>query len=383
MLALSVVGLGWTGRTSLQAKVPSRARTLACNEYADEVGQYFTLDDAGRLGPWYMPTTWWRSARERVEAVRHPRSEAGFAWYATHTEGRVLFAEASAHGNKVVRVNQHGPWRCLTTCGEVEQGLAYFDGATPQPQVLGYQYLRVMLAAALGVCSLAPSSPSGDGPRIVCVGLGTGALPGYLAHHLVTALETDAGPAQVRAEPLLAPSQLVAVEIDPVVVRAAAQHLGCRFYVDNGEATAAAAAAAAEPEAKAETVAAAPATAEAVAPLLSGASEGEAGAFCVTVRDAASYVRTLRGASVAAVFLDAFDGEGETPAHLLAPVFLRECREALAPGGVLVCNLFNGATGSKAREGPLLTFLLLIGLPHSRTYSCTYAGARQRRGGRA
>jgi len=383
MLALSVVGLGWTGRTSLQAKVPSRARTLACNEYADEVGQYFTLDDAGRLGPWYMPTTWWRSARERVEAVRHPRSEAGFAWHATHTEGRVLFAEASAHGNKVVRVNQHGPWRCLTTCGEVEQGLAYFDGATPQPQVLGYQYLRVMLAAALGFCALAPSAPSGDGPRIVCVGLGTGALPGYLAHHLVTALETDAGPAQVRAEPLLAPSQLVAVEIDPVVVRAAAQHLGCRFYVDNGEATAAAAAAAAEPEAKAETVAAAPATAEAVAPLLSGASEGEAGAFCVTVRDAASYVRTLRGASVAAVFLDAFDGEGETPAHLLAPVFLRECREALAPGGVLVCNLFNGATGSKAREGPLLTFLLLIGLPHSRTYSCTYAGARQRRGGRA
>jgi SAM-dependent methyltransferase len=383
MLALSAVGLGWTGRTSLQAKVPSRARTLACNEYADEVGQYFTLDDAGRLGPWYMPTTWWRSARERVEAVRHPRSEAGFAWHATHTEGRVLFAEASAHGNKVVRVNQHGPWRCLTTCGEVEQGLAYFDGATPQPQVLGYQYLRVMLAAALGFCALAPSAPSGDGPRIVCVGLGTGALPGYLAHHLVTALETDAGPAQVRAEPLLAPSQLVAVEIDPVVVRAAAQHLGCRFYVDNGEATAAAAAAAAEPEAKAETVAAAPATAEAVAPLLSGASEGEAGAFCVTVRDAASYVRTLRGASVAAVFLDAFDGEGETPAHLLAPVFLRECREALAPGGVLVCNLFNGATGSKAREGPLLTFLLLIGLPHSRTYSCTYAGARQRRGGRA
>ena len=383
MLALSAVGLGWTGRTSLQAKVPSRARTLVCNEYADEVGQYFTLDDAGRLGPWYMPTTWWRSARERVEAVRHPRSEAGFAWHATHTEGRVLFAEASAHGNKVVRVNQHGPWRCLTTCGEVEQGLAYFDGATPQPQVLGYQYLRVMLAAALGFCALAPSAPSGDGPRIVCVGLGTGALPGYLAHHLVTALETDAGPAQVRAEPLLAPSQLVAVEIDPVVVRAAAQHLGCRFYVDNGEATAAAAAAAAEPEAKAETVAAAPATAEAVAPLLSGASEGEAGAFCVTVRDAASYVRTLRGASVAAVFLDAFDGEGETPAHLLAPVFLRECREALAPGGVLVCNLFNGATGSKAREGPLLTFLLLIGLPHSRTYSCTYAGARQRRGGRA
>jgi hypothetical protein len=112
-------------------------------------------------------------------------------------------------------VNQHGPWRCLTTGGEVEQGLAYFDGATPQPQVLGYQYLRVMLAAALGFCALAPPGPppAADRPRYVCVGLGTGALPGYLAHHLVPALESGAPPTH---EPLLASSQLVAVEIDPV-----------------------------------------------------------------------------------------------------------------------------------------------------------------------
>ena len=77
-------------------------------------------------------------------------------------------------------MNQHGPWRCLTTGGEVEQGLAYFDGATPQPQVLGYQYLRVMLAAALGFCALAPPGPppAADRPRYVCVGLGTGGHAG-------------------------------------------------------------------------------------------------------------------------------------------------------------------------------------------------------------
>ena len=347
-MALLTIALGWKSARR-PTHVPSRVRTLSCNEYAHEVGQHFTLDDTGRLGLWWMPSTWWRSARERVEAVRHPRSEAGFAWHATHTEGCIRFAEASTHGNKVVRVTQHGPWRCLTTCGDVEQGLAYFDGDTSQPQVLGYQYLRVMLAAALGFCALAPSAPSGEGPRLVCVGLGTGALPGYLAHHLVTAPETDTGPTHGCAEPLrLVSSQLVAVEIDPVIVRAAAQPLGCRFYVVDGVAAAAAAAAPAEPEAEAESSAAAPETAE--VPLPSGAArEGEAGAFCVTVCDAAAYVRTLRGASVAAVFLDAFDGEGETPAHLLAPAFLRECREALAPGGVLVCNLFNGAPQSKAR----------------------------------
>ena len=169
MLAiLTAATLGWTA-ARWPTRAPSRMRTLACNEYADEVGKTFMLDDTGRLGPWYMPTTWWRSARERAEAVRHPRSEAAFAWHATHTEGRVLFSEASAHGNKVVRVSQHGPWRCLTTGGdtggEVEQGLAYFYGATPQPQVLGYQYLRVMLAAALGFCALAPPGPPPGNPN--------------------------------------------------------------------------------------------------------------------------------------------------------------------------------------------------------------------------
>ena len=109
------------------------------------------------------------------------------------------------------------------------------------------------------------------------MGLGTGALPGYLAHHLVRAPETGTLPTQ---EPLIAPSQLVAVEIDPVVARAAAEHLGCRFYVEQAELD------------------------SGVAPA-GAAREGEAGAFCVTLRDAATYVRTLRGASVAAVFLDA------------------------------------------------------------------------------
>ena len=62
MLAiLTAATLGWTA-ARWPTRAPSRVRTLACNEYADEVGKTFMLDDTGRLGPWYMPTTWWRSA---------------------------------------------------------------------------------------------------------------------------------------------------------------------------------------------------------------------------------------------------------------------------------------------------------------------------------
>ena len=72
-------------------------------------------------------------------------------------------------------------------------------------------------------------------------------------------------------------------------------------------------------------------------------------------------------------FLDAFDGAGEapphllprspaispaisrdlpgeTPPHLLADDFLSDCAAALAPGGVIVCNTFNGAGGGAKRR---------------------------------
>jgi SAM-dependent methyltransferase len=146
------------------------------------------------------------------------------------------------------------------------------------------------------------------------VGLGTGALPAYIAHH--------------RAGLGLATSHVAAVEIDPVVVRAAAQHLGCCFTLVDAEATAQTAAVEASP----------------LLPPDSGR-----GGFCVTLSDAAAYMPQLRPQSVSAIFLDAFDGAGETPPHLKSEGFLRSCHDALAPGGVLVLNLFNGAEGSEAR----------------------------------
>ena len=136
-----------------------------------------------------------------------------------HSEGTVLFAERSACGNGAVTVTAHGPWRCLMF-NDVEQGLAYMgaqDGASigadhPRgadrrgarsdpstdpsaedaggesagsralvavPSALGFQYLRVMAAAAVGFCSLPGSrlrldARAVDGaaaPSVLCVGL--------------------------------------------------------------------------------------------------------------------------------------------------------------------------------------------------------------------
>jgi hypothetical protein len=51
-----------------------------------------------------------------------------------------------------------------------------------------------------------------------------------------------------------------------------------------------------------------------------------------------------------AVFLDAYDGEGDVPAHLQSSAFLQSCKAQLAPGGVVVANLYNGAPGTPCRR---------------------------------
>ena len=74
-----------------------------------DVGRKFQLEDSREYGPW------WRFLRLRSELQRvlDPKTEAGFAWHATNREGEVLFAQRSLDGNGIVRVNKHGPWRCL------------------------------------------------------------------------------------------------------------------------------------------------------------------------------------------------------------------------------------------------------------------------------
>ena len=50
-----------------------------------------------------------------------------------------------------------------------------------------------------------------------------------------------------------------------------------------------------------------------------------------------------------AIFLDAYDGKGDIPAYLRSRRFLATCHDVLADGGSVVCNCFNGASGSAAR----------------------------------
>ena len=44
----------------------------------------------------------------------------------------------------------------------------------------------------------------------------------------------------------------------------------------------------------------------------------------------------LWGHRTGCIFLDAYDGKGEVPAHLERMEFLKACKDALRPGGVVV-----------------------------------------------
>ena len=162
------------------------------------------------FGPLTSPATHLRALRESARSFLAPHSESCFAWHAEHSPGELLFSQDSEHsGNGKVTVVQHGPWRCLRF-DDVEQGLAY-SGRFARGPVLGEQYLRVMAAA--GAASAEWSWPrEWQAGRMLCVGLGTGALPAFLAARFP---ELD----------------VEVVEVDSAVVRASRQVLGGRFQV--------------------------------------------------------------------------------------------------------------------------------------------------------
>ena len=187
----------------------------------------------------------------------------------------ILFEKESEY-NGTVRVVAHGPWRSLRFNG-VEQGLTYVfedvgvreedstdadggnrsnrggdeeeertgkdvvnkedDGTTTMRvsgnssttptrrrrrngdadvDVLGYEYLRSMTAAAATMCRLDGelcllSAGTGTvgvgGQRVICVGLGSGAMPAFIAKHFPN-------------------TTVEVIEIDPVVVEAVNDHHG-------------------------------------------------------------------------------------------------------------------------------------------------------------
>ena len=284
----------------------------------------------GGAAPAAASPRWW-DVKARLETALRGDERSEFGYLEHDSEGETVFRARSKH-NGDVRVVKHGPWRSLRF-NEVEQGLSYVrettnegsDRVAADLDVLGYEYLRCMTAAAAATCALdkradwtgvgeererrdaetlgaetlAGSSPGGN--TVVCVGLGSGAMPAFIANAFPE-LSVDV------------------VEIDDVVVDAAEKALG----LPGIRATA--------PNARLENLR-------------------------VVIGDAAEFMASAAGAvrrgetpAASAIFLDAFDGDGETPRHLTSEAFLRDCAERVAPGGVVVANCFNGARGSKARH---------------------------------
>lgn len=289
-----------------------------------------------RVTPLASQLNWWdvtgRLAKILVEASRDDddRSENG---YLEHDSPPVVKFDTQSQFNGAVTVVAHGPWRSLRF-NEVEQGLTYVTvdenkkNVKADVDVLGYEYLRCMTAAACSICALdrdndweraalvdeSTTRPPGNNlrtepsktRRIICVGLGSGAMPAFIASKFPN----------VKVE---------VVEIDPVVVCAVREFHGVDFELidDDGNNT------------------------DSSADPGLGVVLGDAGPW---MQQAALAV--LRGDEkpACAIFLDAFDGDGETPAHLLQDSFLENCYETLAPGGVVVANAFNGVKGSLVRK---------------------------------
>ena len=68
----------------------------------------------------------------------------------------------------------------------------------------------------------------------------------------------------------------------------------------------------------------------------------------VALSDAAAHIASLPAASLRCVLLDAYDGKGRVPAHLQQAPFMEALHAALAPGGSIIANLWDGAPTASA-----------------------------------
>ena len=237
-------------------------------------------------------------------------------------------SRVAAHGTLLV--TRHGPWRVLWF-GATEQGLSRARVASAErsesggdcpeehdPRALGFEYIATMarhaeveLRARWLPAELEPraSAPT-RGCEVVCVGLGTGALPAYLAHAL--------GGIGAR---------VTAVELDSDVVSIAQEVLGVAMRVRRGGRG--------EGERSPKRARAGDQD--------GGEVSASAHAFDVVVCDAAEWFEEHCAGGLAAVLLDAYDAEGKVPSHLKEPAFLRRMGASLAPGGIAVANVWRTA----------------------------------------
>ncbi|KAL4420428.1 hypothetical protein ABPG75_010084 [Micractinium tetrahymenae] len=215
---------------------------------------------------------------------------------------RVTVVAAPGPGSSDKSSSSSGSGSASTQPQEKQQ--QFQPTVTAQPDCLVQEYLKTtaaVVAALLGLQRLVPASGSGssskdsqegaDGQqrmlRVLCIGVGGGSLPLFLAHHF-PAMEVDA------------------VEIDPAVVAAATQAMGLPTDLPNLRLHCADAAA-----------------------FLRGRRHG-AGS-----RQGGQQERPFD-----LVFMDAFDGADDVPAALCTPDFAAELGAALHPGhGCFLLNL--------------------------------------------
>ncbi|KAK3238991.1 hypothetical protein CYMTET_51050 [Cymbomonas tetramitiformis] len=254
-------------------------------------------------------------------------SESDYEKLSDKEDGSIVFESESLCGNGSVTVTQHADgWRVLRF-DDGAQGLGYWDDANgATPEVLGYHYIRAMASAACAFLHIngvdltraithtqqhAAVDRSQDLRFIFC-GLGCGALPAFFGHHFPNASH----------------ERKQVVEIDSAVVEAATRCFGFPANVIPLH----------EPDP------------------LPAAPQGVPGGkqlLDTVIADAATFMSQRQSGDVSCIFLDAYDSEGNVPAHLEASSFLKACVDALAPGGIIVANLFNGCPGESRRAGML------------------------------
>ena len=249
--------------------------------------------------------------------------EADYAHAVATEPSEVVARQASERAiNGCVTLTRHGAWLALRF-NHVEQGISYAaPAASPGParlqtDVVGFEYIRVLLAA--GLASMAVEgvhfgASEAASAKVLVVGLGTGALPAFLAG-VSRALDVRVA------------------EWDSAVIDVMRDAAGLSFEV-------AAAPVARAPKRPKRQPAAAP-------------------SFRVVHGDAAVWVRAEAGTGAAAVFLDPYEATGSIPAHLRATSFLRDCAAALSADGIVVANLFNGVPGTPA-HAELMAFIATL-----------------------
>jgi len=254
-------------------------------------------DTGGDPGHWNLSPQWWGTQGE--------------AW--GRDEGRTVFAAQSKHnGNVTVTAHDAVPlggseeeglgvpeeWRVLRFNDTTRQSAARVkvaaDGSVAANLAcLAQEYLKSMACVSAAIMGLQHQGAQAvEQPlQILCIGVGGGALPLFLAHHFPAAT-------------------VQAVEIDPVVVEAATTHMGFREL----------------PNLQLHTC-------DAVDFL----QQPESGAISGTKYDL--------------ILIDAFDGEDNTPAALCSEEFSGMLADALDPAkGALIMNVHGRRELGPAKE---------------------------------